>query len=86
MESTSTKTRQAATADEKNLDRRYGEIGIPAVAAAVRYCRPASNTACALVAAWVSERQAAAVANGSAATGGGQTCCPPLMWISAPLT
>jgi hypothetical protein len=29
--------------DDSNLDRRYGEIGIPAVAAAVRYQSDAKN-------------------------------------------
>jgi hypothetical protein len=45
---TATSPHQAATArthEEANLDRRYGEIGISAVAAAVRYQSEPKNPA-----------------------------------------
>jgi hypothetical protein len=38
-------TRESAHRDEPNLDSRYGEIGIPAVAAALRYCSEVKNPA-----------------------------------------
>jgi hypothetical protein len=37
------------TREDKNLDGRYGKIGIPAVAAAIRYQSDAKNPACAPV-------------------------------------
>ena len=40
-----TDRRQETTGDDHNLTVRYGEIGIPAVAAALRYTEAAKNPA-----------------------------------------
>ena len=49
--------------DETNLDRRYGKIGIPAVAAALAFPIDAKNSAYAPVdpkfERWLAEREAA---------------------------
>jgi hypothetical protein len=46
--------------EERNLHHRYGKIGISAVAAAVRYCGDAKNTAYAPVIPRRSERDSEA--------------------------
>lgn len=49
-----------AEPERADLDRRYGEIGISAVAAALRYCSDAKNPAYAPVASQAKDEDVAA--------------------------